>query len=65
VALLALVAPRLTASTLAAPPVLILNPTSADRPWIAAGETYHIPGSFRATLLHAGTSQAEIRLLHG
>ncbi|PWU21267.1 MAG: hypothetical protein C5B48_11485 [Candidatus Rokuibacteriota bacterium] len=49
-------------STFAAQSILILNPTRARRPWIAAGETYQIPGSFRATLLHAGTIQANIRL---
>ena len=51
-------------STFAAQSVLILDPTGAGRPWIATGESYQIPGSFRATLLHAGAIQATIRLLH-
>ena len=59
------VTPRQTATPFAAPTVLILNPTKAGRPWIAPGETYQIPGSFLATLLHAGTTQAQIRLFHG
>jgi hypothetical protein len=54
-----------TGSPFAASSVLIRNPTGAGRPWVAPGESYRIPGSPRATLLHAGTTQAEVRFLHG
>lgn len=40
--------------------VLMLNPTRAGRPWIAQGESYRIPGSFRVSLVHAGAARAEI-----
>jgi hypothetical protein len=42
--------------------ILITNPTKAGRPWIARGESYRLPGSFRVTLLRAGTAQAQVRL---
>jgi hypothetical protein len=34
----------------------------ATRAWIARGETYRIPGSFRVTLLQAGQTRAALRL---
>jgi hypothetical protein len=49
-------------SPFAPPSVLILNPAKAGRPWIARGESYRVPGSFRITLVRAGTSQAQVRL---
>jgi hypothetical protein len=45
----------------AMPSVLIMQPTRAARPWIARGETYRIPNSFRVTLEHAGLQQARVR----
>ena len=41
--------------------VLILRPTKSDRPWIARGESYRIPTSFRITLERAGTARATVR----
>jgi hypothetical protein len=40
--------------------VLMRNPTRAGRPWIARGESYRIPGSFRVSLVHAGAARAEV-----
>ena len=40
--------------------VLIRNPTKAGRPWIARGESYRIPRSFRVALVHAGAARAEV-----
>jgi hypothetical protein len=40
--------------------VLISKP-KARRPWLARGESYRIPGSFRVTLTKAGATQAEVR----
>jgi hypothetical protein len=40
--------------------VFIRNPTGAGRPWIARGESYRIPGSFRVALVHAGAARAEV-----
>lgn len=48
-------------SPFAAPAVLILNPTKTGRLWIARGESYRIPGSFRVTLERAGTARATVR----
>jgi hypothetical protein len=53
-----------TALPFATPSVLIRNPTKGGRPWVAPGESYRIPGSFRATLLRAGTTQAQVRFRH-
>jgi len=40
---------------------LMMRTVKANRPWIARGETYRIPGSFRVTLLKAGPLRAEVR----
>jgi len=45
--------------------VLIRNPTKAGRPWIARGESYRIPGSFRVGLVHAGAARAEVAFRQG
>jgi hypothetical protein len=42
--------------------VLIRKLTKAQRPWLARGESYRIPGSFRVTLTKAASGQAEVRL---
>jgi hypothetical protein len=42
--------------------VLIRKLTKATRPWLAQGESYRIPGSFRVTLTKAGGGRAEVRL---
>lgn len=41
--------------------VLIRKLTKAKRPWLALGESYRIPGSFRVTLTKAAGGQAEVR----
>jgi hypothetical protein len=41
---------------------LMMRTVKASRPWIARGETYRIPSSFRVTLLRAGPLRAELRL---
>jgi hypothetical protein len=41
--------------------VLISSPTKAGRPWVARGESYRIPHSFRVTLERAGTARATVR----
>ena len=41
---------------------LMTRTVKPTRPWIARGETYRIPGSFRLTLLKTGPSRAELRL---
>lgn len=41
--------------------ILIANPTRAGRPWVAQGESYRIPASFRMTLERAGTARATVR----
>jgi hypothetical protein len=41
---------------------LMTRTVKPRRPWIARGETYRIPGSFRVTLLRAGPERAEVRL---
>jgi len=41
--------------------VLIRKLTKAKRPWLALGESYRIPGSFRVTLMKAAGGQAEVR----
>jgi hypothetical protein len=41
---------------------LMTRTVKASRPWIARGESYRIPGSFRLTLLRAGPLLAELRL---
>jgi hypothetical protein len=48
-------------SPFAAPAVLVSNPTKANRPWIARGESYRLPGSFKITLTKASATQAEVR----
>jgi hypothetical protein len=45
----------------AAPAVLVLSPTKAKRPWVARGESYRLPGSFKVTLTKATATQAEVR----
>jgi hypothetical protein len=40
--------------------VLMQHPTRAGRPWVAGGESYRIPGSFRVALVHAGAARAEV-----
>jgi hypothetical protein len=46
----------------AAPAILVTNPTKANRPWLALGESYSLPTSFEVTLTKAGATQAEVRL---
>jgi hypothetical protein len=41
--------------------ILILRPTKHDRPWLAKGESYRIPFSWRVTLARATATQAEVR----
>jgi hypothetical protein len=41
--------------------ILMQRPTKALRPWLARGESYRIPGSFRVTLIQAGPARAELR----
>jgi hypothetical protein len=41
--------------------VLIRKLTKAKRPWLALGESYRIPGSFRVTLTKARAGLAEVR----
>ena len=42
--------------------VLIRKLTKANRPWLAPGESYRIPGSFRVTLTKVAGGRAEVRL---
>ena len=48
-------------SPFAAPAVLVTHPTKANRPWLARGETYRLPRSFKVTLTKASATQAEVR----
>jgi hypothetical protein len=41
--------------------ILMQRPTKAPRPWLARGESYRIPGSFRVTLIRAEPARAELR----
>ena len=41
--------------------ILILRPTRHPRPWVAKGETYRIPLSWRVTLTKATAKQATVR----
>ena len=41
--------------------VLILRPTKHARPWIARGESFRIPLSWRVTLMKATAKQAQVR----
>src|SRR5262245_51303668 len=41
---------------------LMTRTVKPGRPWIARGESYRIPGSFRVTLLKAAPLRAELRL---
>jgi hypothetical protein len=41
---------------------LMLQTVKLTRPWIARGESYRIPGSFRVTLLKTAAGRAELRL---
>jgi hypothetical protein len=41
--------------------ILILRPTKHPRPWIAKGETYRIPLSWRVTLTKVSAAQATVR----
>ena len=41
--------------------ILILRPTKHARPWIAKGESYRIPLSWRVTLTKASAQQATVR----
>jgi len=52
---------RVVPSPFAESAVLISKP-KAGRPWLARGESYRIPGSFRVTVAKAGATQAEVRL---
>jgi hypothetical protein len=38
-----------------------MNPTKPGRLWVARGETYRIPLSFRVTLERVGTARATVR----
>ena len=49
-------------SPFAPPSVVILDPGKTGRPWLARGQSYRIPGSFRVTLIRAGASTADVRL---
>ena len=51
---------RVVPSPFAESAVLISKP-KAGRPWLARGESYRIPGSFRVTVTKAGATQAEVR----
>ncbi len=42
--------------------VLIRKLTKANRPWLAPGESYRIPGSYRVTLTKVAGGRAEVRL---
>jgi len=42
--------------------ILILRPTKHPRPWIAKGETYRIPLSWRVTLTKVSAAQATVRV---
>ncbi|MGZ8696256.1 MAG: hypothetical protein ACXWZY_01900 [Gaiellaceae bacterium] len=48
-------------SPFAAPAVLVTNPTKENRPWLARGESYRLPKSFKITLTKASATQAEVR----
>jgi len=48
-------------SPFAAPAVLVTHPTKASRPWVARGESYRLPKSFKVTLTKASATQAEVR----
>jgi len=52
---------QIAPSAFAPPAALMQNPTKAGRPWVARGEGYRIPGSFRVTLVRAGAARAEVR----
>jgi hypothetical protein len=41
--------------------ILILRPTKHARPWIAKGESYRIPFSWRVTLMKVSAKQATVR----
>jgi hypothetical protein len=41
---------------------LMSRPVKANRPWIAKGESYRLPGSFRVALLKATATRGELRL---
>jgi len=49
-------------SPFAASATLVLRPTRAHRPWVAPGESYRLPNSFKVTLTKASATQAEVRL---
>jgi hypothetical protein len=40
--------------------ILVTRPTKARRPWLARGESYRLPGSFKVTLTKAGAARAEV-----
>jgi hypothetical protein len=52
---------RVIPSPFAESAVLIEKLTKAKRPWLARGESYRIPGSFRVTLTRAASGRAEVR----
>ena len=52
---------RVIPSPFAESAVLIEKLTKARRPWLARGESYRIPGSFRVTLTKAAPGRAEVR----
>jgi hypothetical protein len=52
---------RAALSPFAESAALITKLTNARRPWLAKGESYRIPGSFRVTLTKASDGRAEVR----
>jgi len=52
---------RAVPSPFAESSVLMRKLTKAKRPWLAKGESYRIPGSFRVTLMKAAAGRAQVR----
>jgi hypothetical protein len=52
---------RVVPSPFAESAVLVRKVTKAKRPWLARGESYRIPGSFRVTLTKTTAGRAEVR----
>lgn len=48
-------------SPFAASATLVTSPTKAHRPWVALGESYRLPSSFKVTLTKTSATQAEVR----
>jgi hypothetical protein len=60
--LLRLVPSETPTSPLAPSAIVILRPTkAADRPWLAKGQSYRLPFSWRVTLTEASATRAEVR----